>query len=260
MKIIYSILIIMLFLHIPWPRAISADMNTYPDKHKNSNTATTDKNQTVRHQKNNLNPEIIRLDAHTIKVGQVVVDHQSKTVLLEGEVNMTEGLVEYFACTPTGKLHESVLTVMAEPYHIKIALLLVGLKPGDNPIPFQGAPNTPVGDPLIIKVTWKSNGGIVEHQARDLIFNIKTQKPEKNLKWVFSDSLFVEGKYMAQEEGSIIAVFHDPYAMIDHTFGGGSDDTLFYANEKILPPKGTKVEIWISGEKNHTRRNHGSKK
>lgn len=195
-------------------------------------------------------PAIVKLNDHILKIGDVMVHSQKRHVSINGEVNMKEGLVEYLACTPTGKLHESVLKLFADPSHIQIALLLLGLEPGNSPIPFQGAPEIPRGAPLDILVSWQVNGKEVVCKSGDLILNINSNKTAMNVNWVFTGSQVLEGKFMAREEGSIVAIFHDPSALIDHTNKSGADDTIFYANKNLLPPKGTRVKVRISGRLN----------
>ncbi len=154
--------------------------------------------------------------------------------------------MEYIACTPNGKLHESVLSIDAEPYHIQIALLLLGAVPGNRPIDFQGAEQTPCGAPLSITVSWQNTGkNRVHFPIEMLLLNINLNKPMRKVDWVLVGSQMINGKFMAQQEGSIISSFHDPFALIDHRSISGSDDTLFHANKGILPSVGTPVELII---------------
>ena len=41
-------------------------------------------------------------------------------------INMNEGLVEYILVTGKGKTHESLLVTRTEPFHIHVAMLLLG--------------------------------------------------------------------------------------------------------------------------------------
>ncbi|MDY0220349.1 MAG: YdjY domain-containing protein [Desulfobacterium sp.] len=194
-------------------------------------------------------PEIVEISENILRIGNVLINRLDRSVSIKGEVNMTDGLVEYLACTSTGKLHESILTLFAEPYHIHTALLLLGLIPGDRPIQFQGAPEPPCGDPIKILVAWQTKNQHTEHRPEDLIVNFETKKIMDKTDWVFSGSQMVDGRYMAQVEGSIAAIFHDPFAIVDHRSISGADDRFFHANKAILPPVGTPVEFVIFPEK-----------
>jgi len=148
--------------------------------------------------------------------------------------------------------HESVLTLFAEPYHIQVALLLLGLMPGDRPIEFQGAPVPPCGDPVKILVSWVKNNKTVEFSPENLVFNVENKQIMDRADWVFSGSKILDGQYMAQVEGSIAAIYHDPFAIIDHRNITGSDDRLFHANKDILPSVGTPVTFKIFVETDQT--------
>jgi hypothetical protein len=195
-------------------------------------------------------PEIIKLEENIFQIGGVKINKKEMSASINGVINMSDGLVEYLACSPKGKLHESVLNLYAEPYHIQMALLLLGLAPGDMPLDFQGAPQQPCGDPVKIMISWKENAQRMEYSPEDLIVNIKTKTPMEQSDWVFTGSKILDNQYMAQVEGSIMAVYHDPFAMIDHRSKTGADDTLFYANKGILPPVGTPIVFKILQETN----------
>lgn len=197
----------------------------------------------------NISSEIIKLSDDMYQVGNVKINKNKRFISIPGSINMSDGLIEYLACGPRGKLHESVLVLDAEPYHIHVALLLLGLVPGDRPISFQGAPEPPCGDPVVIKISWKgTDNRMIEYSPEDLIINMDDKKTMERSDWVFSGSIIHEGQYLAQLEGSIVAVFHDPNAIIDDRSITGADDTHFFANKEILPPFGTPVEFKIFGE------------
>ena len=193
-------------------------------------------------------PEIIKLEENIFQLGGIKIDKKKKSVSINGVINMSDGLVEYLACSPKGKLHESVLSLNAEPYHIQMALLLLGLVPGDMPLEFQGATQQPCGDPVNIKISWKDNTTAMEYSPEDLILNIETKKNMDKPDWVFTGSKILDGQFMAQVEGSIAAIYHDPFALLDHRSRQGADDTLFYANKNILPPVGTPIVFEIFQE------------
>jgi len=192
--------------------------------------------------------KIVKLEKNIFQIGTTKINKKERFAAIEGAINMSDGLVEYLACNPKGKLHESVLTLFAEPYHIQMALLLLGLTPGDMPIEFQGAPKPPCGDPVNITISWEDNGKIMEYPPEQLVINIKDKKNMNKADWVFTGSKILDGQYMAQIEGSIAAIFHDPFAIIDHRSIAGADDTLFFANKNILPPVGTPVVFKIFAE------------
>src|SRR3954469_13485921 len=69
-----------------------------------------------------------QISSNLFQIGTVRLDKSKGTVQFPAQLNMTNGLVEYLLVTTKGKLHESVLKTETEPYHIQLALLLLGAK------------------------------------------------------------------------------------------------------------------------------------
>ncbi|BBO87567.1 YdjY domain-containing protein [Desulfosarcina ovata] len=191
-------------------------------------------------------PPIRKMGEGRLLIGNIVIDKHIPMITVRGEVNMDKGLVEYLACGYRGKLHESVLKIDAEPFYLNIALLLVGLEPGDRKLESQGEDSIPEGDPVEISVQWVDEAKKRHtRRAEDLIFNQQTGKSMQHTDWVYTGSKIVNGRFMAQIEHSIASTYHDPYALLDHRLPTGSDDRLYFVNEEIVPPKGTKVVMII---------------
>lgn len=196
-------------------------------------------------------PVIRKIREGILRVGNITVNKRGRYVTVKGEVNMQEGLVEYLACGPRGKLHESVLKLNVDPFYLQIALLLIGLEPGNKSLVRQGDPGIPDGDPVEIWVTWagKDSKKMIKHRAEDLIFNKPANKPMKRTDWIFTGSQVIRGRFMAQVEHSIAATYHDPFAIFDHPLPTGSDDRLYYVNSEIVPKKGTPVTFVVKSKK-----------
>ena len=193
---------------------------------------------------------IEKISEGVFRLGNIIINKPGRYVSMEGEINMDEGLVEYLACGAYGKLHESILKVDTDPYYLNIALLLIGLEPGSKPIKFQGAAEIPEGDPVEIWVSWKNKENKkVKHRAEDLVLNKHTEKSMKHVNWVFAGSEIIDGKFMADVEQSIAAIYHDPFAIFDHTLATGVDDTIYFVNKDVVPVKGTLVSITVKSVK-----------
>jgi len=195
-------------------------------------------------------PPIKKISKGIFRIGNIIVNKSEGFVSINGEINMDEGLVEYLACSARGKLHESVLKLDVEPYYLQIALLLIGLEPGNKPLKFQGDPGIPEGDPVNIWVSWTDKDKkTVKHKAEDLIFNKAAKKTMKHTHWVFAGSQVIDGKFMAQVEHSIASTYHDPFAILDHVLSTGGDDTVYFVNKTVVPPKGTPITFVIKSIK-----------
>src|SRR5258706_13054735 len=123
--------------------------------------------------------ETLSLDKSLVKelghgrfeIGKVHLNQKERTVTIPGSVNMSEGTVEYFLVHKSGKTHESVLRTEAEPYHIQVAMLLIGAKgKGTNDFPAD-TNRKPPGDPIKVEVTWKSGEKSMRMRAEDLVWD-----------------------------------------------------------------------------------------
>ena len=192
------------------------------------------------------NPPVQQIGPDEYKIGGLTLNKSRKEIYIPGSINMQKGLVEYLACqAEIGKLHESVLQLEVKPADVQIALLLLGLKPKNN-LTFQGDPTAPEGDPLEIWVEWElADKTRKKVRAEELVFDQKKEKPMDKTYWIYTGSEIVDGKFMADVEGSIIATFHDPVALINNPLPGGGDDTVYICHEKLLPPQGTKVLLTV---------------
>ena len=209
------------------------------------------------------------------RVGGLTLNKSRKEIYIPGSVNMRSGLVEYLACQAViGKLHESVLQLEAKPSDVQIALLLLGFKSKNN-LGFQGDSTIPEGDHLEIWVEWESQGnresqgkGELQQKgesqkkvkekvrAEELIFDKTKGKAMDRTLWAYTGSQVIDGKFMADVDGSIIATFRDPLAIINNPLPNGADDTISICNEKLLPPQGTKVLLTIKGTDKGTEKDN----
>jgi hypothetical protein len=166
-------------------------------------------------------------------------------VEFDAVVNMNEGLLEYLIVGNGGKTHESLLRTEAEPYNIQIALLMIGLEGTMNPLSEQGDPRIPEGNPVTIWLRWEHDGKIENFQIERWVVNKNSGGVLSPMNWIFTGSIISNGAFMAQVEKSIVAIFHDPVALIDNPLKEGASDEIWYVNEKEAPPVGTKVTVTI---------------
>ena len=205
-------------------------------------------------------PIIRKLPNDRLQLGNIIINKKSRQVLVKGVINMDEGLVEYLACGSNGKLHESILMTDVNPYYLQIALLLIGIEPGNSPITEQGARETPVGDPVDLWVAWTGKDKkMKKYRAEQLILNKKRNAPMQKTHWTFTGSVFYQDRFLAAVEQSIVAIYHDPVALIDHPLGTGADDKIFFVNTALVPEKGTPVTFVIQKVKERKRSNRSGR-
>jgi hypothetical protein len=185
-----------------------------------------------------------RISDNLYRIGKVIVDLKARSVSCEGKVNMQRGLVEYLAVASHGKLHESVLELDVQPLHLQVGLLLLGLEPQGGLL-FQGDPQEPKGPPVDLWVSWDRAGKEVRVPAEQLVWDGEKKRPMEEKGWVFSGSQITPRGFEADRTRSVIATYHDPAAIINNRLPAGADDTVYDANERVVPRVGTKVQLAV---------------
>lgn len=202
-------------------------------------------------------------DQPEVKIPQlrgVEINRKEKYVDLAGEIilPLDTNWLELLACMPKSREHESIVKLIAKPSDVHGALLLIGLKPGH---PFRAERQNdgtwkyyrPTGDEVAVTIRYKNKQDKqVEVKANEWIVEQQSGKKLPDNIWVFAGSKFykVEGReiYAADVEGNIISLvnFTDEVLARKTDLRGGQDggggDT-WGANEKAIPPVGTKITI-----------------
>ena len=181
-----------------------------------------------------------------VKLGKVRAYMDDKRVEVDGTITHAPGImIEVFACTPSGKTHETVITCECVPSNLHAALLLIGLKNG-KPVSWQQKKRPPTGDPVKISVRWTEDGKERTVRAEDLLYNVKTKRAMKRQYWVFSGSIMdanSEKPYIADLAGNLVTTYNDAATVIDNPTEAGVDDDMLEVNGKICPKPGTKVTL-----------------
>lgn len=197
-------------------------------------------------------PPVERIDKYRFRVGTVEVDRQTRTVRVPARLNMKEGILEYFAVSTYGKLHESVLELFAEPSHIHLGLILVGLEPAKYvQDPQVGRKVVKPGSRVRMMVEWESpeTKKLTRLSAEDWLYNRKTDSSPKSRSWAFSGSFFYNGQYAADTDRSVVALIPDGTAVIGNVADDGNpyrgDDLGYEVYRERVPPVGTPVAFLI---------------
>ena len=201
-------------------------------------------------------------------VGKIRISKTKGTATFPVKVNLTEGLLEYLLVHKTGKTHESLFSTDVPPYHLQIAMLLLGAKGADPKVLTNAPPSGPItnadllefrpppipGDPVELRVAWPVAGTNVTHRLEALVENKKTGEPMRNGRWTFSGSMVWKGAFIAQIEGSIIAIITDISAMFNSPHPQRDKDSLWFIRPKMLPAAGSEVSLVVRlVKKNETK-------
>lgn len=198
--------------------------------------------------------EARKIGAHLYALGNLTIDAEKRIVRCPGAVNMSEGgPIELLACRPEGKVHESVLTLDVAPLDLQAALLLLDLAPGRNPgVRYPDGDDElsrPPGDMVDIYVEWDQaaeDGKAaqrVRRRADEMLHNVVTEQPMQGTQWVFTGSRWVEGRFGAEFDGSLVTTFHDPYAILELPLREVNDDVWYIVSKDVVPAVGTEVEV-----------------
>jgi len=193
---------------------------------------------------------IIQLSPGVFRLGDIEINKKNKNISFPAAVNMDKGLLEYALVRTGGKTHESLLRTNIEPYNLQIAFLLLGFEPTDRPLRGQGDPDKPRGEPIEISISYDKVGKLVTIKPEEWMVQKNKDKDTdiKKLEWVYTGSVIWNGRFMTQMEGSIIAVYHDPVALIDNASEGGESDKIWFVKGGAAPPPGTPVKVTIKGK------------
>lgn len=196
-------------------------------------------------------PEIVRLSPTRSKLGVIEFDSVTREISLPAEVNMVKGLLEYALVGEKGKLHESLLSTKARAFDLNVVLLLLNYAPDETwfvpPAKPKPLAEAKPSAQLEISLRWKSPDGGEEKSGRldEWITDLSRKKPAAPTPWIYTGShLNEEGRFAAEVDGSVIALYHDARALMNSPREGADNDEQ-WTPAKDVPPRGTPVTVVI---------------
>ncbi len=191
----------------------------------------------------------------------VALDLENKIVRVRGYIALQRGGLEYLACTPRGKTHESLVALQCQPEHLNLALIALGLEPRPQ-VSEQGQAIALEGDRVVIELLWTQDGEDRCVRVEDLIYDYARDDSMQRVGWVYTGGRLIDdpramweedeekrkeyGKvYSANLLGNLGAIFHDPDALLDTPLIEGGNDEAFYAYYERLPPRFTKLHFQV---------------
>ena len=197
-------------------------------------------------------PAVREVSPGIFEIGKVRLDQKALSISFPGKVNMRRGLLEYLLVNPEGSVHESLLVTDAGATDIHLAMLLLGAKggaitAGTPPAQLDGryfrtAPKL-TGDTVFITVKWKEKDVEKTVPIEDWLFNEEARKAISHGPWIYNGSMLYEGRFLAQDDGNLIALVTSPTALINNPRKGNDNDQMWNVNEEATPGEGTPVEI-----------------
>jgi hypothetical protein len=186
----------------------------------------------------------------TDKLPHIHLDLKNRQVRVQCEaVNATIPLE--FVCVVTGgNEYEAVLRTPARPSDIHVALLALGLTPGE-PMRYDEAAHKwlpPHGAPLHLSVEFVRDGKTLKWPIDWLIRAIRTKEPAPPMTFIFDGSHITEdGTYGADATGYVVALCNREFTMIDvpEMVSSAMESREWEPNPNTLPQTGTPMTLII---------------
>ncbi len=210
--------------------------------------------------------EIVKVSEDIFDLGEIRINKKTREITFPATVEITgipdaknQTIVEYVLVNPEGKIHESLFLTEIKPSHLNVAFKLLGYKESKHLFRvvnknFQPQEEYEKATPEQIKesrfdmvIKWKgSDGKVVSHNINELIHNAETDKPMEAGPWVYGGSFIYQGKYVADLNKDLFAIFTDRGSIGNYAGEGREDDTLWFPNSKVMPPMGTKTTFHLT--------------
>lgn len=185
-------------------------------------------------------PEIKKVGEGIYEFGSVIINRNSNSISIHAVTNQVNGLIEYGVVHENGKIHESLFRTTVRPQIFHTSLLLLKAKPvetffenlwSDEPKEINYSKNC-----FEIFVSWELNGTKYESEIEKLSLNQNRNGPIAKKSFIFTGSRMVEGTFLAETSGSILAVYADDNAIINNSDYDSSNDDIWIANKEEMPP------------------------
>ncbi len=187
----------------------------------------------------------------------VQVDEKKGRVVIRAHFTGTPGILEFGACSETGKAFLSPLVVDARPSRVVRAMRKLGVEPGRVPKTARGEekPLPPEGEKVRLFVTWNARIGneLVERKVplEELFWNRREDRLLPKSPWIYAG-----GKTVHDEESDTHLFVTDLSGSVA-VLGRADTSALFYyaeplspsqawqANPNLKPPSGMKSELVV---------------
>ena len=205
----------------------------------------------------------------------IELDLATGALSIPARVLITTELLEYLLVNNKGQSHESLLVTDATPSLVNAGILALGLEPGQNMRRERVAPNqvepiqietgdtppemrvvVPEGDGLLPYLAWKEGDELYFMRAEDALCDLAAERSMRRHRWVFLGSRFAEfgpnreEQFVADVEGNLInlAFFTEGSTLMTSALPECDNQTIWGANDWLLPPRGEAVRLILSRE------------
>lgn len=184
------------------------------------------------------------------QIGSIVVDKAGARFTVPGkrmDLGSPDAPLEFVAGTRGGdKLYETLIELDADAVEFNVACILVGLDAARSRGARQHFDPEPVqGMAVDLFVEWREGDVTVRRSAAELI-RAGSGSPLDD--WVYTGSrVSRDGRFMAQEHGTLVGFVHAPESLIEHRTGIGLGDYgAAIVNADTAPPPGVALTFTLA--------------
>lgn len=200
-------------------------------------------------------PEITKIGEHRYRLAGMVFDSRTREILIPVTVNMREGgPIEYILVHENGKVHESIFATKESPYQLQIVLKLLKYKSGKGDVfnrmyppeilETEGGTKAERGE--AVQFAFRAEGTEVDVPVTGMILDAQTNSPMTPGNWIVTGSKIQDGNFLAEGEGSVLAVYLDEISLFNMTRDGADNDERWGAFSKNIPEVGTRGHLILS--------------
>ncbi len=180
----------------------------------------------------------------------VRVDAKAREVRVDCEAVSADYPLEFLAVVTGTNEYEAVVRSAAKPSDLHLALLLIGLKPG-QPVRYSEATKTwlpPEGPPVAIDFEYQKDGRPVRVPAYRWMRDVHTKAAAQPFTWAFTGSRTIDGTYVADQTGSLVGVINNENSVLDVPAlrSRALEARDYERNTDLLPPTGTPVVMVLA--------------
>ena len=184
-------------------------------------------------------PPVEKIGEFKFKFGGIIIDQKERSLEFNATSNQRNGLIEYALVHESGKTHESLFRTKVRPQNLHTCFLLLKHHRetrffenlwSDEPKQLNFAKSL-----IKTEVCWDLNGTEITKSFEKLSLNTKNNKTLEKDAFIFTGSKKIEGTYMAEMSGSMVAVYADEEAVINSSDHDSNNDDVWIANEEEMP-------------------------
>jgi hypothetical protein len=185
------------------------------------------------------------------KLPHIDVDVQHKEIRVECEAVKADYPLEFLAVVRNGNEYEAIVRSDAKPSDLHLALLMLGLKPG-QPVHYSEATKSwlpPTGPAVSIWFEYDKDGKHEKVPATRWMRDVHAKHEPPPLTWVFTGSKMMgDGTYAADVTGYLIGVINNELSVLDvpDLKARALEARELERNPDTIPATGTPVTMILS--------------